>query len=152
MFILLSFLACEDKSEYEPSPLVVEKENTRLFVDDSTGVSREDEAMKGTENGRRAFLCDAKDRLEFDIYDINPEFTNPKDYQIILQKEGRVVRKSTFSQYCTLNNTAIFYNLPKGKYQYRITSDCTRRIIEGSINYLGGYQAHIMYIDQSLCD
>jgi len=99
------------------------------------------------------FNCYMGNRLEFDVYDSNDEFINPKNYSITLVKSGGDWQgKRAFSQYCTQNNTVTFYNIGAGSYSYILTSSCTSKTYRGRLLYNGGYQARLMYIDQSLCD
>lgn len=151
--VVFGFAACDDEREYEPSTPIENRQSTLARNGGGDGRASYESGESGTE--RRSLpgsSCHQEDRLEFDIYDADPEFTNPKNYQLILKKDGRLLRKQAFSQYCTLNNTVSFSGLPTGKYEYTVTSSCSRRIIQGQIDYLGGYQGHVMYIDQSLCD
>ena len=90
--------------------------------------------------------------VEFDIYDINPEFVNPKDYELTILYKNRKVYQRSFNQHCTMNNTALIENIAEGSYKYLLSTSCSNRDISGKFTYSGGYQTYTIHIDQSLCD
>lgn len=153
-FILLGFvgimgISCEEDTEYLPSAMVDQPANTVILVDN---VNDEYLELEEEDRGRWSDHCTLVDKVEFDVYDSDPEFVNPKNYRIILSKNGRILKRAYFSQYCTLNNTTTFEQLPAGNYEYVISSSCTDKVYRGKINYTGGYQAYSIYIDQEFCD
>ena len=155
--IALWTVSCDEPSEPDPISPKTQKPDVFQEVGLGDGIA----AINPEPNSRLSIEsvgnCYKGNRLEFDVYDINPEFVNPKNYQITLEKLDDYVTIATkqsrsFNQYCTQNNTVTFRNLTKGVYLYTLTSDCTAKVYQGKIFYQGGYQANILHIDQGYCD
>jgi hypothetical protein len=157
-------MACENEQEAVPANAVPHHKPALVQVIPPGG--EEAEALKlelgsdieGFAAGRLGaeqaaeLSCPGGNRVEFDVYDQNPEFVNPKDYRILLRQGDKIVARRAFSQYCTANNTVVFKDLPSGEYTYVVSSSCTESLYRGRLSYGGGHQVLYLYIDQALCD
>ena len=147
LILLGSLCACSDTQEAEEiSPATSSERHTEVSDQNSLRPSNK------LWLGRDIQYCDIKHRIEFDVYDIDPEFTNPKNYKLSLYLNESLVATRSFDQYCTFNNTVDFWNLKAGNYSYTLTSTCTSQAYNGSFLYQGGYYGQVLYINQSLCD
>lgn len=149
VMLLGFFCSCEDT--YEEKPIAPVGELTSHPKDQKYSNERRVIPYKRCFN-QDIDYCALNDRIEFDVYDIDPEFLNPKNYQLTLYVGSEVVSTRSFDQNCTRNNMVAFWNLLPAAYNYELTSTCSSQVYTGSFEYQGGYYATALYIDQSYCD